>query len=101
VSEFLSKPLKERKTIIGGLRRQSEEKKRAKTPAIMDVNTTSVESVLATSGYPRLIHGHTHRPAMHNHRVDGHICERWVLADWYERGGVLICEPTGCRLETV
>lgn len=101
VSEFLSKPLQARKDVIGGLRRQSEDKKRGKDPAIMDVSSTSVESVLAANGYPRLIHGHTHRPARHEHHIDGHNCERWVLADWYERGGVLACDAAGCRLETV
>ncbi|MCX7154699.1 MAG: UDP-2,3-diacylglucosamine diphosphatase [Proteobacteria bacterium] len=100
-SDFLSKPLQERKAIIGGLRRQSEDLKRGKDPAIMDVNTFSVDSALAANGYPRLIHGHTHRPMRHEHRIDGHSCERWVLADWYEHGGVLVCDATGCRLETV
>lgn len=99
--DFLSKPLPTRNAIIAGLRRQSEEQKRIKAAAIMDVNAVSVNAVLAGNGYPRLIHGHTHRPARHEHIVDGHFCERWVLADWYERGGVLVCDEQGCRLDAV
>jgi UDP-2,3-diacylglucosamine hydrolase len=56
-----------------------------------------VEKVLRAHGYPRLIHGHTHRPARHEHRIDGRHCERWVLADWYEQGSYLLCDATGCR----
>ena len=48
-------------------------------------------------GYPRLIHGHTHRPAHHVHTIDGHVCERWVLADWYRTGSYLACDESGCR----
>ncbi len=44
--------------------------------------------MLRAHGYPRLIHGHTHRPARHEHRVDGRMCERWLLPDWYESGAV-------------
>ena len=45
----------------------------------------AVDDALRMHGYPRLIHGHTHRPARHTHHVDGHTCERWVLADWYAK----------------
>jgi UDP-2,3-diacylglucosamine hydrolase len=45
------------------------------------------------------IHNHTHRPARHEHRADGRVCERWVLPDWYESGGVLVCDEKGCRME--
>jgi UDP-2,3-diacylglucosamine hydrolase len=100
-ADFLAKPLQARKAIIGGLRRQSEDEKRSKAAAIMDVNTQAVEALLRSTDYPRLIHGHTHRPARHEHVVDGHRCERWVLADWYERGSVLVCDQTGCRTESV
>jgi UDP-2,3-diacylglucosamine hydrolase len=42
-----------------------------------------------------MIHGHTHRPARHVHRVDGRDCVRWVLPDWYEGGGYLAAGPEG------
>jgi UDP-2,3-diacylglucosamine hydrolase len=67
----------------------------------MDVTQTSVANVLREYDYPRLIHGHTHRPALHHHVVDGKSCERWVLADWYERGGYLRCDDSGLSAVSV
>ncbi len=94
--EFLSAPLLRRKEQIEALRRMSESEKTRKAAVLMDVNPGAVESVLREHGYPRLIHGHTHRPARHEHRVDGRICERWVLADWYRSGSYLRCDVRGC-----
>lgn len=93
---FLGQPLQARRQQMLGLRAESEKSKQAKTAEIMDVTTTAVEQALREHGYPRLIHGHTHRPARHLHVVDGHRCERWVLSDWYERGGYLRCDAAGC-----
>lgn len=95
--EFLSQPLAQRKSIIEDLRRRSESEKQTKLMEIMDVTRSSVEAALREHAYPRLIHGHTHRPALHHHRVDGKTCERWVLTDWYEHGGYLHCDASGLR----
>ena len=95
--QFLAQPLAARKQIIAGLRTENAEKKQLKSEAIMDVTPTTVEAVLREHGYPRLIHGHTHRPALHRHLVDGHECERWVLADWYTQGSYLRCDKAGCQ----
>lgn len=81
---FLLRPLAERKKIIEGIRHQSELSKQEKSMAIMDVNRVAVEALLRENEYPTLIHGHTHRPKCHFHHVDGHICTRWVLADWHD-----------------
>jgi UDP-2,3-diacylglucosamine hydrolase len=35
------------------------------------------------------------------HVVDGHACERWVLADWYERASYLRCDAQGCTPVTL
>ena len=99
--QFLAQPLATRKAIIEDLRRRSESEKQHKSSEIMDVTSTSVEQVLRKHGYPRLIHGHTHRPARHVHHVDGKICERFVLTDWYERGGYLRCDESGCTDVTI
>ena len=97
IRNLLHKPLAERKAAIEALRRQSEQEKRRKPAEIMDVAPAEVEATLRRYGYPRLIHGHTHRPARHVHMVDGHVCERWVLADWYQGGSYLACNESGCR----
>lgn len=94
---FLALPLAERKTRIAALRQQSEHDKQSKPAAIMDANAEAVAAALRSHGYPRIIHGHTHRPALHTHAIDGHLCERWVLGDWYEGGSYLLCDASGCR----
>lgn len=94
--QFLAQPLAARKQIIAGLRAENAEKKQLKSEAIMDVTPSAVDAALREHGYPRLVHGHTHRPALHRHVVDGHACERWVLADWYTRGSYLQCDAAGC-----
>ena len=97
IRKLLQQPLAERKAAVEALRRKSEEEKRRKPAEIMDVAPAEVEAVLRRHAYPLLIHGHTHRPARHVHTVDGHHCERWVLADWYRGGSYLACDESGCR----
>jgi len=94
---FLAQPLAERRQQMFGMRAESERSKQTKSARIMDVTPAAVEKTLRESGYPRLIHGHTHRPARHAHVVDGRECERWVLTDWYGRAGYLRCDRDGCR----
>lgn len=93
---FLALPLERRKRQIEAVRQTSESEKTLKAPEIMDVNSGAVEAALREHAYPRLIHGHTHRPARHVHQVDGRTCERWVLADWYHAGSYLRCDERGC-----
>jgi UDP-2,3-diacylglucosamine hydrolase len=95
--QFLAQPLAARKQIIAGLRAENAGEKQLKSEAIMDVAPATVESVFREHGCPRMIHGHTHRPALHRHTIDGRHCERWVLADWYDRGSYLVCDADGCR----
>jgi UDP-2,3-diacylglucosamine hydrolase len=96
-SEFLAKPVAERIELARTVRAESEQAKKVKSMTIMDVSVPAVESVLREYAYPRLIHGHTHRPATHQHVVDGHPCERIVLSDWYGDGSYLECTRAGCR----
>jgi len=96
-SQFLAQSLAKRRQIIAGLRSENAEEKKLKAEEIMDATRTGIDAALREHGYPRLIHGHTHRPALHQHMVDGHRCERWVLADWYTSGSYLACDAAGCR----
>lgn len=73
-------PLSRRRRIAGGLR--SDSHKQRKPEAIMDVNETAVREAFLQYQVPRLIHGHTHRPADHHYQIEGRHCERIVLADW-------------------
>jgi len=90
-------PLSRRRALVGGARRMSQREIQVKAMDIMDVNTEAVMQALRDHGCSRLIHGHTHRPARHEHVVDGGLCERWVLADWYQRGQYLRVGPQGCE----
>ena len=98
---FLAQPLSQRKAQIEDLRKKSAQEKSNKSAEIMDVNSDAVANALREHGYPRLIHGHTHRPARHVHTVDGKTCERWVLPDWYAAGGYLRCDEVGCVAHTL
>lgn len=88
-ASFLAQPLAARKAFIEGLRQKSEAAKREKSMAIMDVNAAAVEALLRTHGHANLIHGHTHRPARHEHVVDGRVRLRWVLSDWHSQASWL------------
>jgi UDP-2,3-diacylglucosamine hydrolase len=97
-AEFLAKPLAERRRAVGQMREKSKEVVRAKTAEIMDVNEQAVRQALRRHGVRRLIHGHTHRPGRHALELDGERCERWVLPDWYGRGGYLQVDRRGAQL---
>jgi UDP-2,3-diacylglucosamine hydrolase len=85
--EFLARPLAERKAIIAAMRRQSEAAKREKTPQAMDLDPAATDAFLRRYACAAMIHGHTHRPGRHEHRIDDVLVERWVLADWREERG--------------
>jgi UDP-2,3-diacylglucosamine hydrolase len=96
--DFLAKPLAQRHDIVSGMRDKSKAVTAATAAEIMDVNAEAVREVFRRLGVRRMIHGHTHRPARHELEVDGRRCERWVLPDWYGRGGYLAYDDVGPRL---
>jgi UDP-2,3-diacylglucosamine hydrolase len=98
---FLSQPLEQRRATALQLRGDSESSQRHKSVEIMDVAPRAVEQAFRDHRCTRMIHGHTHRPARHEYRIDGELCERWVLADWYRRGSYLRCDADGCRNVTL
>lgn len=57
--------------------------------SIMDVNSSAVETAFREHGVRRMIHGHTHRPAIHDISIDQRHCQRIVLGDWHETGSVV------------
>lgn len=95
-ADMLARPLAERKTILDALRARSEAAKQGKDYDVMDANAGAVVDAFRSHHLGRIIHGHTHRQARHEHLVDGRACERWVLGDWHERGNALAVDATGC-----
>ncbi|MGD9000422.1 MAG: UDP-2,3-diacylglucosamine diphosphatase, partial [Granulosicoccaceae bacterium] len=88
-NEFLAKPLAERIRLAQEYRHLSREQTRNKPDAIMDVNDDAVAEVMRKYGVDELIHGHTHRPAIHDISIDGKPARRIVLGDWNSCGSVL------------
>ena len=92
---FLALPFFIRRGIGAALSAGSRRAIENKPEAIMDVNADAVASALRERGVSRLIHGHTHRPAHHAHDIDGRVCERQVLADWYRKASYLEVSEKG------
>jgi len=92
---FLALPFFVRRGIAAALSAGSRRAIENKPEAIMDVNAEAVGAALLERGVTRLIHGHTHRPARHEHNVDGRVCERQVLADWYRKASYLEVSKDG------
>lgn len=94
---LLGLPWPVRRAIAAWLRRKSRMATRRKPDAILDVDPTAVAAAFRAYGVGRMIHGHTHRPASHQHTVDGRTCEREVLPDWHERAVWLEATAAGLR----
>ena len=99
--EFLAKSLEERRAIVADLRERSKTETADKPAEIMDVNRDAVEAALRRYEVSVLLHGHTHRPAVHELVTDGARATRIVLGDWYHRGSVLRWDTGGFDLETL
>jgi UDP-2,3-diacylglucosamine hydrolase len=94
----LAKPIEERIKIARDARAESQARTREKSDEIMDVNEQTVAQALRTHGVCRLIHGHTHRPAIHECTVDNKSVIRIVLGDWYDQSSVLRVSADGVTL---
>jgi UDP-2,3-diacylglucosamine hydrolase len=95
---FLAQPYDERLQQVLALRKQSAEAMQAKDEYIMDVNQDAVIKALQEHRVNALIHGHTHRPAVHEFTLGEDSATRYVLGDWYEQGSLLSCSPNDCVL---
>ncbi|TVP52462.1 MAG: UDP-2,3-diacylglucosamine diphosphatase [Halomonadaceae bacterium] len=82
---FLARPLAERQMVAKQLRQLSQLKNQGKAQEIMDVNPGEVERVMADKDVRALIHGHTHRPKVHQFEVNQQPARRLVLGDWDKR----------------
>ncbi|MGY6630757.1 MAG: UDP-2,3-diacylglucosamine diphosphatase [Wenzhouxiangella sp.] len=97
--KMLGRPLVWRRLLARLARALSRWRNRSKALDIMDVNAGTVEACFRQHQVQRLIHGHTHRPAVHDLQVDGQPCERLVLSDWDEdRGSVIELRDGQARL---
>jgi len=89
---FLSLPLADRQLLANEARAGSRAHTARTIPKIMDVNAAAVTAAFKAARVRRIIHGHTHRPAVHDALVDGQPVQRIVLGAWYEQGSYLAYE---------
>jgi UDP-2,3-diacylglucosamine hydrolase len=97
-SEFLAKPVEERIAISKQKRQESKERTKEKSEDIMDVNSQAVEETFRQHEILQIIHGHTHRLAVHNLVVDNKPVKRIVLGDWYSQASMLKVDADGFQL---
>ncbi|MET0755380.1 MAG: UDP-2,3-diacylglucosamine diphosphatase [Pseudoxanthomonas sp.] len=108
-AQFLAQPLQARLAFAAQARAASQAHQAklreggndVRFETVTDVTAATVEATFARFGIDTMIHGHTHRPAVHELRVDGRGCRRIVLGDWYEQGSVLRVDAQGFGLETL
>lgn len=98
ITQFLAKPLQERIAIGRALREKSQQSAQQKQEMIMDVTPAEVVSVMEQLGVELLIHGHTHRPAVHEVALNGRTGQRMVLGDWYQQGWYLLADANSIEL---
>ena len=98
---FLALSIKSRRALAGAARVGSQAHTAALEYAIADVNAESVATALRNAGTATLLHGHTHRPAIHALQVDGRPCTRIVLGDWYDQGSLLRWDENGPELKSL
>ena len=97
-AQVLAQPLAVRRAMARQARAASAAHMAAAAPEIMDVNADTVRRAFADARVPRMIHGHTHRPAVHALDVDGSTAQRVVLGDWHAGGWTLWVDAAGTRL---
>lgn len=98
-AQILTMPLEARRAFAAKAREDSRAHTGSTMETIMDVNADAVAAAMRDAGVTRLIHGHTHRPAVHEFKLDGEPAQRIVLGDWYEHESVLRVDGVGVELK--
>ncbi len=96
--QFLALSVAARRALAGAARAGSQAHTAALEYTVADVNQDSVAAALRAADVTTLLHGHTHRPAIHALTVDARPCTRIVLGDWHARGSVLRWDHGGPEL---
>jgi UDP-2,3-diacylglucosamine hydrolase len=86
---FLALSVRDRELLAGEARAGSQRHTSHTIPYIMDVNREAVTAAYRATRVRRIVHGHTHRPGIHDESLDGVPVQRIVLGAWYEQGSYL------------
>jgi UDP-2,3-diacylglucosamine hydrolase len=97
-AQVLSMSLDARRAFAAQARQDSLAHTGKTQETIMDVNAGAVADAMRHAGVQTVIHGHTHRPAIHEFQLDGMSAKRIVLGDWYEHGSMLRVTPQAVEL---
>ena len=89
---FLALPRSHRELLADEARAGSRRHTARTVPYIMDVNDGAVAAALRAARVRRVIHGHTHRPGVHDFELDGAPAQRIVLGAWHEQGSYVSYE---------
>lgn len=92
---MMQKPLAERQAFAAQARAASIAHGKTINGDISDVNADAVDASFREHGVTLMLHGHTHRPAVHHLQVDGEDARRIVLGDWYSQGSVVRWDDDG------
>jgi UDP-2,3-diacylglucosamine hydrolase len=98
---FLALPRAHRELLADEARAGSRRHTARTVPNIMDVNGVAVSAAFRAARVRRIVHGHTHRPGVHELEVDGQPAQRIVLGAWYEQGSFLRYEHGRYELRTL
>jgi UDP-2,3-diacylglucosamine hydrolase len=98
---ILAKSIEERIALALQARKDSMERSKSLSDEIMDVNQDAVATMLDEYGVNVMLHGHTHRPAVHTVDLADRTATRIVLGDWFEQGSVVRWDENGPRLEVM
>lgn len=94
---FLTLPLWLRQKIALGIRQRSQEYVQSALSSIMDASILGISKYTHQYGTKQLIHGHTHRPAIHFLKLHDQQIIRYVLSDWDSTGNALLCQADGTK----
>ena len=98
---FLALSVEQRLALATEARAGSREHVSRMSAEIMDVNDAAVTGAMHAARVQLLLHGHTHRPKVHQLTIDGHAAQRIVLGDWHEQGSVLRWDERGFELASL
>ena len=95
---FLALPYPLRVKIWHGIRNPTRNPIKNKSPDIVDVYQPTVEKIMTQYNVTELIHGHTHKQAIHEFKLNNKAARRLVLGDWYDKDCVLVADANGLKM---
>jgi UDP-2,3-diacylglucosamine hydrolase len=98
IQAFLQRPLETRLQMARGMRKESQSRAQGAPEYLTDVSVSAVEQAFSKCDARLMVHGHVHRPALHQHTVAGRNLRRIVLGDWGEMGWMATIEGASSQL---